>query len=246
MSFAPPLALPLALPDLAALLLFLACWAGYTIVADHVGAVRRHSVIAAMDGWRHRWAAEMARRENRITDTQIAGNLQRSVAFLASTAIFVVGGLVAMLGASEQGLRVVQSLPLLDPADSVGWEPKLILLIAVFTYAFFKCTWSMRQFNYLSTVIGAMPPPEADAAILRAGADIAARVANRGAQHFNVGLRAFYFGLAALAWLGGPVPFMAASVLVVLVLYRREFRSATLAALGEDAAKTAPDRAERS
>lgn len=236
-----PFATPLALPDLAALLLFLACWVGYTVVVDHVRAVHRRSVIAAMDGWRARWAAEMVRRENRITDTQIAGNLQRSVAFLASTAIFVVGGLVAMLGASDRGLRVVQSLPLLDPADSVGWEPKLILLIAVFTYAFFKCTWSMRQFNYLSTVIGAMPPPAADAALLRRGADIAARVANRGARHFNVGLRAFYFGLAALAWLGGPMPFMAASVLVVLVLYRREFRSAALAALGQEAAVAPPE-----
>jgi uncharacterized membrane protein len=44
---------------------------------------------------------------------------------------------------------------------------------------------------------------------------------------FNGGLRAYYFALAALTWLAGPLFFIAATIAVVLVLLRRQFLSRT-------------------
>ncbi|MFC7538268.1 DUF599 family protein [Siccirubricoccus deserti] len=44
---------------------------------------------------------------------------------------------------------------------------------------------------------------------------MAAKVANRAARHFNTGLRAYYFGLAALAWILHPLALIAATLLVV-------------------------------
>jgi uncharacterized membrane protein len=52
-----------------------------------------------------------------------------------------------------------------------------------------------------------------------------ARVLNRAARHFDNGLRSYYFGLAALAWLLHPLALVAASLLVLRELHRREFRS---------------------
>ena len=37
---------------------------------------------------------------------------------------------------------------------------KVLLLVVVFVFAFFKLTWSLRQFNYVAILIGAAPPPE--------------------------------------------------------------------------------------
>ena len=66
-----------------------------------------------------------------------------------------------------------------------------------------------------------------------AQAAVAARVANRAARHFNTGLRAYYFGLTALAWILHPLALVAATLFVVWELYRREFRSIVREALRE-------------
>jgi uncharacterized membrane protein len=67
---------------------------------------------------------------------------------------------------------------------------------------------------------------------------MAAQVANRAARHFNTGLRAYYFGLAALAWIVHPVALMLASLLVLRELHRREFRSVLREALVTSSAVT--------
>jgi uncharacterized membrane protein len=61
----------------------------------------------------------------------------------------------------------------------------------------------------------------------------AARISDIATRHFNSGIRAYYFALAALGWFVHPWLLIAASVFVLLVLWRREFHSATLAALKE-------------
>jgi uncharacterized membrane protein len=61
----------------------------------------------------------------------------------------------------------------------------------------------------------------------------AARMSDIATRHFNSGVRAYYFGLAALAGFVHPWLLVGATALVVLVLARREFLSATLAAIKE-------------
>jgi uncharacterized membrane protein len=209
--------------DIAALVVFAACWLGYALVVDRVPAIRARSVIAAMDQHRRRWMRAALTRENRIADMAAIGNLMQSTSFLATTSIFIMGGLVAMLGASDIGRRVVAAFPWSQVPDEVAWEVKIALLLLIFVNAFFELTWALRQFNYGSILLGAMPVA-ADAADPRQ-ADAAARVLNRAARHFNKGLRAYYFGLAALAWIIHPAALMLASLLVLRELYRREFRS---------------------
>ncbi len=67
----------------------------------------------------------------------------------------------------------------------------------------------------------------------RLAAATAATLSIRSGHHFNRGLRAYFFALAALGWLIGPLVLVAMTLLVVAVLYRREFRSRALAALAE-------------
>ena len=117
-------------------------------------------------------------------------------------------------------------------AAAIGQVLDGALLIVIFVFAFFKFTWSLRLFNYLLVLIGAAPLFDRIAAGEAAGvAQRAARMSNLAVNHFNVGIRAYYFGLAALAWFVHPLLFVAASAWVVVVLWRREFRSHTLAAL---------------
>ncbi|WP_135466911.1 DUF599 domain-containing protein [Crenalkalicoccus roseus] len=220
----------LTLLDWIALGVFAACWIGYATVVDRVPRIRGRSVIAAMDEHRHRWMQAMLGRENRIADVATIGNLMNSTSFLANTAIFILGGLVAMLGSPELGARVFGVLPFAAAPDPVAWEMKVALLLVIFVRAFFELTWALRQFNYCCIVVGGIGQGADDPRWVRRAAT-AAKVANRAARHFNSGLRAYYFGLAALAWLLHPLALVAASLLVLHELHRREFRSVVREAL---------------
>jgi uncharacterized membrane protein len=216
--------------DLLALVWFLACAVGYTWFADY-----RRAAVGLMGATaRHRlaWMERMVERENRIVDTTLVGTMSGSVSFFAQTSIFILAGLIAMLGAQDRVREVIAEVPFASASSGMLWEAKIELLIVIFVFAFFKFTWSLRQFNYLVVLIGAAPLHT------RIGARDAAPVAHRAARmsdlavnHFNVGIRAYYFGLAALAWFVNPWLLMAASAWTVLVLWRRELRSHTLAAL---------------
>ncbi len=207
--------------DALALAVFAAAWLGYATVVDRVPAIRDRSVLSAMDEHRRRWMHAMLARDNRIADVAAIGNLMNSTAFLATTSIFILGGLVALLGAPDLGRRVVSTLPWAAVPSEALWEVKIGLLLVIFVNAFFELTWALRQFNYTSILVGSAPVSATETA----PADVAARVLNRAARHFNTGLRSYYFGLAALAWVVHPLALALASFFVLRELHRREFRS---------------------
>jgi uncharacterized membrane protein len=213
--------------DYAALGWFLACWIGYSIFADY-SRWKERSTTAIMSGYRRQWMQVMLRRENRIVDTNILGNLQNGVAFFASTTIFAIGGMLAMLGAGDVAVQIIADLPFAVETSRLTWELKALLLVMTLVFAFFKFARAFRLYNYCSVLIGAAPAevennPEAEAL-----AERAAGINSLAARHFNRGIRAYFFALAALSWFLHPVLFIAAAAWVVFVVYRREFRSRSL------------------
>jgi uncharacterized membrane protein len=216
--------------DVLAPLWFLACWFGYGAYAD-----RRHgrpgSLMARMHEYRVLWMRRMLERDNRMLDSQIVSTLMGSVSFFASTTLFIIAGLLAVFGARDQVFALLRELPFAVETSPVLWDLKLFLLVVLFVYAFFKFTWALRHFNYCAIVLGGAPlMGQLDAGAL-GFAERAARMATSAASHFNAGLRAYYFGLAALSWFVHPWLFIAATGWVVLVIYRREFRSKLLRTL---------------
>ena len=221
----------ISLIDLLAPGWFVLCWAGYTVFADR----QRASLMTRMHAWRCVWMETMLKRDNRMVDMQIIGNLMRSVSFFASTTLFVIAGLAAILGAPEQARAVLAAIPFAIGSSILLWDLKVLLLIVVFVYAFFKFTWAYRHYNYCLILVGAVALPGAIGPVDEEVAKRTAVIATSTARHFNHGTRAYYFGLAALSWFVHPWLFMALSAWVVLVLYRREFRSKLLNTLADPA-----------
>ena len=218
--------------DFAAAAWFFLAWGLYTLIADR-GHWSEKSVSATMGRYRQQWMMTMLRRDNRMLDSGIIGNLLNGSAFFASTSIFVVGGLFALLGAGDQAIAVIDQLPFTAATTPGAWQAKVLLLIAVFVFAFFKFVWSFRLFNYCSILIGATP---VSTEIDKKGEQIgerAGRINSLAARHLNRGLRAYSFALAVLAWFLHPVFFMVCTTWVVYVLYRREFHSRSVKVLRE-------------
>lgn len=215
-----------SLLDLLAPGWFLLCWLGYTYYAD--GEWARGNLRRVMHTYRVVWAQQMLERDNRMVDTQIIANLMRSASFFASTAMFIIAGLIAVLGAREQAMTVLAELPFAVKSSRPLWDAKVLLLILLFVYAFFKFTWAFRQYNYCLVLVGCAPAPDRLTEASHGIAERLARIATSTGRHFNRGIRAYYFGLAALSWFIQPLLFMLLTVWVVLVLYRREFHSRLL------------------
>ncbi len=224
-------ALPhLAVVDWLSLVVFFACWAGYAWYSEHSerGA---SGLIRTSQHYRLAWAYRMLERDVRVTDSTLIGNLVTSVSFYANTTIYIIAGLVAALGASDKLVSFTADLPFGNAGNRELLEVKLMLVLASFVYAYFKFTWALRQFNLLSILVGAAPLGKAGEPGIDAYAGKVAGANNLAGDDFNRGIRAYYFGLAASGWLLNPALLGILSAVVLVVLFRRDYRSAALAIL---------------
>jgi uncharacterized membrane protein len=216
----------LAPGDALALATFVLGWVGYTYYADRAARSERglRGVTAQL---RLDWAREMVARENRITDAALTGNLMTSVSFYANTTIYIIAGLIAVAGTLDQLITFTQDLPFAKQTTKAILEAKLFLMIGIFIFAYFKFTWALRQYNFLSILIGGAPPFDAPVAARERHAHKYASLSTLAGDEFNRGIRAYYFGFAALAWFVSAAIFVATTLLILIVLYRRDFRSHT-------------------
>jgi len=215
--------------DAAAVAWLIVCWVGYTLYSEK--SAPAGNLIGVMHRRRIDWMMRMLERENRMVDLQIVNSALNNATFFASTSILILAGLFAVVASPEEVIAVVSDIPFAAKATPIIWELKVILMMLIFVHGFFKFAWAMRQFNYCSLLIGAAPVNAEPVERYRDYAVSAALVASLAAKHFNHGMRSYYFGMAALSWFIHPAALLFAVLLVVLVLYRREFRSRTLRAI---------------
>lgn len=223
--------------DAIAVALFLLAWIVHAVIVNR-SPLSRRTLSRRMADHRARWMANAMRREVKMADVLIQNSLQQGVLFFASTSILVIGGLVAGLGAAERAVGVLADLPFTSTDTPLEWELKVLLVVAIVAYAFFKFAWAYRLFNYVIILIGAGPDrttgtPPPDAVELERWATKLGRLHTIAANHFTAGIYAYFHALSALAWLVNPWLFIAATLWVSLVLYRRAFGSRFLAILDD-------------
>lgn len=220
----------LSLVDAAGLgLLALGYWGiGWRI--EHPGS-RRPSVTVLMAEYRREWMREFVVRGGRIFDATIMSSLRQGTSFFASTCLFAVGGVLALIGNTEQLQGVAEGFGQ-GGTPTVLWQIKLLPVALFLTHAFLRFVWAHRIFGYCSVLMGSVPNDASDArAVPRAMQ--AAELNIRAAWNFNRGLRAMYFALGSLAWLLGAWALIAATGAVLWLLWSREFASVPRAVLSE-------------
>jgi uncharacterized membrane protein len=216
--------------DAIATTVFMLCWFGYGHAANLI-AQRRPSMMATVRIFRQRWMERVSERDNHIADAALLSNLLRGALFFASTTVFILGGLAALLGTVPQVSEVISRLPYTASAEPRLGEIKALILILLFIYAFFKFTWSAWQYNVLSIVVGAMPALGTEATVRAHYVEAGSRIIALAGESYNNGVRAYYFSIPLMAWFLNPLLCIAATVAVTIVIYRREFYSPVLVAL---------------
>jgi uncharacterized membrane protein len=223
----------LPVSDWLALAWMLSAWVGYAMFA-HRRAATKGSLLATTNRHRRMWMLQTTGRENRVIDGVVVQNLSSSPSFFASTTILIIGGLLALLGTTDKAAELVKELPFAARTSAAVFEIKLLVLTGVFVFAFFRFTWSLRQYTFVALLIASMP----DFRIFERGessrdeyADRAARVVGLAAESFNDGLRAYYMSFAVMLWFSSPIAFAVGTAGIVYLLYQREFRSEVLGVL---------------
>ncbi|TFZ02150.1 DUF599 family protein [Ramlibacter henchirensis] len=216
--------------DWLAALWFFAVWvayAWYSRRASESGV----TLLASTNRWRRRWMLQATSRDPRVLDGIIIQSLSSSPSFFASATLIIIGGLLALLGTTDKAAEFVREIPFAARTSMLVFELKVLALMAIFVFAFFRFTWSMRQYTFAALVLGSMPAPEAFTAGHADREHVAARagkLVGMAAETFNDGIRAYYFSFAALAWFFSPLVFAVAAAVVAGVLYSREFNSQVL------------------
>src|SRR5688572_21672310 len=128
---------PFSWLDSLALALFAVLWFGYGWYADY-STTRGPRLGNELQRYTQGWFARMVERDNRMLDVNILRNLMRSSQFFASTTMLILGALVALMGYAETAAKVVGEFPFAQHVSQRLWEMKILLLLVIFVYAFFK------------------------------------------------------------------------------------------------------------
>lgn len=209
----------MTLIDWAALGLFFVCWLGYDPLLGLL-ARRSGTLNDDMTAVRRTWMRAMTHREIRLVDSQLMGHSINSASFFASTNLLLIAAVAGILFGGEGALRGFAAIGA-EGTPLKLLEAKLALVLICLVRGLLDFIWSIRQLNYTLAVIGAAPEVEVEAdrvALGRAAADLL----NPALGAFSQGVRAYYFALAAAAWLYGPV-WLAAGVTLAfsLLVYRQ-------------------------
>ncbi len=217
--------------DILAFTVFIVGWVSYSIYADQTAKSQR-PVAVVIDDYRLRWMERMLERENRMPDVNIAVSFVRVSMMFASTFILFLAGSLAMLGQVDNVREIIAGLAHAHPASRILMEIQLFILMAIFVYAFFKFIWAIRLFDNMLILLGAAPQNiDCDETIKREYPKYMAQVANRANFNLNRGQRAYIFGLGLLPWFLHPLLLVASTIVVIAVLYRRDFCLVSLRAL---------------
>ena len=220
--------------DLLAFFWFFICWYSISWFGRHYKDKNQTTLRSISRSYRNQWMLNVLKRENRMPDVSLLGYLMRSVSFFASTSLLVLASLIAIFGVVDDAIKLVNDIPYAQHVSASFWKLKLLLLVLIFVYAFFKLVWSLRQYNSTVIMLGAAADVFDSEDELNSYASNLGTVLHHATQHFIEGMRGFEFALAALAWFIHPVIFMLATIFITLVIYRREFASRTLKAMGDD------------
>jgi uncharacterized membrane protein len=216
--------------DWIGLALLVALWSGYSVWAARA-QTHAPSLMTSLARYRRVWMREAYRRENKMTDVALTGSLMQSATFFSSTTLLILGGLFAVLGTVEKSAELVRSLPFATRTSQELLEMKALALTLVFVYAFFRFTWSMRQFNLVNILIGAFPAQREHQVADDRMIEQAARLNELAGRNFTHGLRSYYYAVPLMLWLINPWLLAIGAVVITGVTWYMEFRSPTVRAL---------------
>lgn len=184
-----------------------------------VTQVRRggdRTVIGQAKQWRREWVQRMIARQDNIGMIQALRNLIMSSSFLASASLLIAAGLLGFVAGAGQVSDLIHELNFLGMRTSGAFSIKILMLITNFALSFFSFTLAIRYYNYAVLRTTGVPPDDSVAEY------DAIRLIERGAMHYALGMRCYYFAIPLVLWLFGPILLGVGMVVMLVALYHHD------------------------
>ena len=214
--------------DFIALGIFCFCWVGFSYLVKYISGTNKACLTKTLEYFRDTWMSEMLKEQDRVADIQTLGMFERNCNFFASSSLLIVAGLLTFLGSLDKAELIAQKFGGLY-IEHISY--KVIALLILFISSFFAFTWSMRQFGFAGFMVVGAPYAKRKSYTKdqrKKFAQNTSTVIDLAAFSFQRGLYTYYYSLALLSWFAGPWFLIGSTLLVTLVLYRREFHSKTM------------------
>ena len=154
--------------------------------------------------------------KNGVLAVQTLRNSTMAATFLASTSVLLIIGVLTL---SEQGEKLEahwHALNMIGAIHPMLWMVKLLLLLLDLFVAFFSFSMSIRIYNHVGFMINV--PLRLNHKMLTP-THVATHL-NRAGYFYSLGMRSYYYLIPLVFWLFGPHFMLAATIVMLIVLYR--------------------------
>ncbi|MCG6865364.1 MAG: DUF599 domain-containing protein [Thiogranum sp.] len=175
-----------------------------------------YSIQAVNRAARSAWVKGIMQDESRsVLGVQTLRNSTMAATFLASTAVLLIIGTLTLSEQTDKLVNTWQSLNALGSLHPGLWTAKLLFLLSNFFMAFFSFAMSVRLYNHVGYQIN-VPAKDRPPAINPKNVAIHL---NRAGYYYSLGMRAYYYSVPLVFWLFGPLFMLAATLVLIAVLY---------------------------
>ena len=202
----------------------IAAWATYSPLLSRFARGTLNDQLSLV---RQRWIDLSTRRENRTFDAVMLGHIINSVAFFGSATLLVLAGALGVFANAARVHELVSTLPFVGQMSLELFALKVLVIGLLLTISFFSFTYALRKFVYTVALLGGLPEPEDKHPHQAELITAAATVLSEAVRSFNSGIRGYYYSVAALFLFISPVSCMAATGLVMVMLFYRQTSTRT-------------------
>ncbi|HKP22225.1 MAG TPA: DUF599 domain-containing protein [Dongiaceae bacterium] len=215
--------------DWLALAVFFAAVVAYSRYADHVGD---RLLNARMREVRTIWMRRYLERDDRVLDSILTGHSINSIALFSSATLLIVVALLGVFTNADTAYHMGLTSSFIVHTTKELFQVKLIGLVCVFVYGFYRFTWALLQYNYFLALIGSAPLKDhlTGPLVDQLGNQMSV-VLNSAVTSFHSGFRSYYHALAWIGWFFHPLVFLAATAFVTFVLVYRQIVSPSAGAI---------------
>ncbi|MDE2444695.1 MAG: DUF599 domain-containing protein [Alphaproteobacteria bacterium] len=204
----------------AVVLIFFMWWA-YGPILRLLG---RGTLNAQLHVVRLKWMRMLlhSRRENRVFDGILLGQVSSSMSFFGSATLIVLAGLVGTLASINHVHASLTQMAFFPSISLALFTINFASITVIMAISFFSFTYALRKLAYTLALIGGLD--EAPAATPQANVMITATatVLTEALKSMNNGIRGYYYAVAGIFLFMGPLPSIAMTIFLSFLLYYRQ------------------------
>ncbi|MGE5504572.1 MAG: DUF599 domain-containing protein [Actinomycetota bacterium] len=164
------------------------------------------------------WVKSCMGEKRDILAVQTLRNSIMGAVFMASTAVLLIIGVLTLSGQSDKLGATWHAWNTVGTTRAELWLAKLMVLLSDLLVAFFSFALAIRYFNHVGYMVNVPLAMGYDAI----SPDRVAAELNRAGKCYGIGMRLYYLMVPLVMWLFGPHLMVAATAVVLYVLYRTD------------------------